>query len=313
MANLIFFGTPAFAVPSLEALIESEHDVLAVVCQADRPKGRGKKVQPPPVKECALDAGIEVLQPLTLKKGTDDGDAFWERYSAMDLDLGVVTAYGRILANRILRHPRRGMVNVHASLLPRWRGAAPIQRAIAAGDDETGVGLMDMVFDLDAGDVYTEAKMPIADDVTGDALTIELAQLGKETLKAHLDGILDGSLSKTPQPTQGICYAEMLRKQEAPLDFSNTAQQVHDHCRAMFSWPGSSTTLDGDVVKLFASRVVDGTGAPGEVLRADTELVVACGDGAVAFADLQVPGKKRMKVADAVRGKPIAAGTVLGA
>ncbi len=316
MARIIFFGTPEFSVPSLEALLESEHDVVAVVCQADRPKGRGKKMQFPPVKECALAAGVEVLQPLTLKKGTEEGEEFWRKYEAMDLDLGVVTAYGRILSNRILRFPRRGFVNVHASLLPRWRGAAPIQRAIAAGDDETGVCLMDMVYALDAGDVYATAKCDIHSDDTGDALTERLAQVGKETLAVHLQEILDEKLPKVPQLEEGICYADMLHKSEAKLDWRQSAQQVHDHCRAMFSWPGTTTIFDEQPLKLFASRVCDdvnkGNAQSGEVLFAQDELVVACGDGVVAFADLQVPGKKRMAVKDAIRGRPIEKGTLLG-
>lgn len=315
MARLAFFGTPEFAVPSLEALLDSDHEVVALVCQADRKKGRGHKMTPPPTKVAAQAAGVpHILQPLTLKKGTDDGDAFWETFTSLDIDLGVVAAYGRILSTRLLTHPPRGFVNVHASLLPRWRGAAPIHRAIEAGDTKTGVCLMDMVFALDAGDVYAKGECAIHPTDTSETLTPKVAELGKTLLAQHLDAILAGSLEKTPQPEVGVTYAEMLKKSEAVVDFGRTTVDVVNHVRAMVPWPGSQTTIDDTVLKLFDARAVEAERwePPGTVLRADDALVVSTRDGAVAFASIQFPGKKRMAVADVVRGHPIAAGTRLG-
>lgn len=316
MARLAFFGTPDFAVPSLEAVLEhaARHgdDVVLVVCQPDRPKGRGKKMQPPPVKERAEQAGLRVLQPTTLKQGTPDGDAFWEEISSLDLDLGVVAAYGRIIPGRVLRAPTRGFVNVHGSLLPRWRGAAPVQRAIEAGDAETGVCLMDMVYALDAGDVYVEGRLPILDDDDSETLSAKVAQLGHDLLVEHLPALLAGRLAKTPQPDEGVTYAEMLKKEEGQVDFNRPAPSVRDHARAMHPWPAAFTTLDGEVVKLFAPTLAEGSGEPGTVLRAGPDLVVACRDGAVAFADIQAPGKRRMPVGAFLKGHPIATGHRLG-
>jgi methionyl-tRNA formyltransferase len=315
MARLAFFGTPDFAVPSLEALLKSGHEVACVVCQADKPKGRGKKLQPPPVKARAHEAGLLVLQPATLKKGTDSGDTFAARFSELGVDLAVVTAYGRIIPRRILAVPKHGFVNVHGSLLPRWRGAAPVQRAIQAGDPRTGICLMDMVYELDAGDVYAASAVPITHDDDGETLSARLAELGGELLLEHLDAILSGDLERTSQPEDGVTYAHMLKKEEAILDFDRPALQVDCHVRAMVPWPGSQTTLDGEVLKVFSPRVADHDpvdAAPGTVLEAADELVVACRDSAVAFSEAQLPGKKRMKVSDLVRGRPIEAGTRLG-
>lgn len=316
MARLAFFGTPEFAVPSFEALLEAPgHEVVLVVCQPDRPKGRGKAVLPPPVKARALEAGFPVEQPSTLKKGTPDGDAFFERFSALDVDLAVVAAYGRILPKRILALPKRGFVNVHASLLPRWRGAAPIQRAIEAGDEETGVCLMDMIYELDAGDVYLEKRIPIAPDDDGETLTKKLAALGKEALRDGLEGLLAGTLEKTPQPLEGVTYAHMLEKDEGRIRWDRPARDVVNHARAMYPWPGAWTELAGETLKLFKPSLAEGVDVdalpPGTVTAADHRLLVVAAGGAVAFAEGQLPGKKRMAIGDLVRGRPIEAETVL--
>lgn len=320
MARLAFFGTPEFAVPSLEALLEAQadgHEVVLVVCQPDRPKGRGKAVQPPPVKARALEAGVPVIeQPLTLKKGTPEGDSFYERFTSLDVDLAVVAAYGRILPKRVLAVPKRGFVNVHASLLPRWRGAAPIQRAIEAGDAETGVCLMDMIYELDAGDVYLEKRVAIAPDDDGETLTKKLALLGKEALKEGLPGLIAGTLEKTPQPAEGVTYAHMLEKDEGRIRWARPARDVVNHARAMYPWPGAWTELDGETLKLFRPSVVEGVDVdalpPGTVIAADHRLLVVAEGGAVAFAEGQLPGKKRMAIADLVRGRAIDVGAVLG-
>lgn len=314
MARLAFFGTPDFAVPSLEALLHFDaHEVVCVVCQPDRPKGRGKAVQPPPVKVCAQNAGLSVLQPTTLKKGTPDGDSFYDEFQKLQVDLAVVTAYGRIIPRRVLATPARGFVNVHASLLPRWRGAAPIQRAIEAGDAETGVCLMDMVFELDAGDVYAQANLAIAPDETSAELTPRLATLGKEMLIRHLDDLLAGRMTKTPQDETKVIYAHMLRKEEGKLDWHKPTRQLMNHVRAMHPWPGSYTSFGGEVLKLFAAAEVrvDEKSPPGTVLENTPRLLVATKDGAIAFGEGQFPGKKRMPFDVLMRGKEIPLGSVL--
>lgn len=315
MARLAFFGTPDFALPSLEALLDARargHELALVVCQPDRKKGRGKKVQFPPVKERALAAGVEVAQPATLKKGTEPGDTFRARFDALSIDLAVVAAYGRILPRGVLAMPKLGFVNVHGSLLPRWRGAAPVQRAIEAGDEETGACLMDMIFELDAGDVFACASTPIDDDDDGGTLSAKVAALGKELLDEHLEALLRSELAREPQPEDGVTYADMLKKEEGEVRWARPAREVNDHARAMTPWPGAYTSFEGETLKLFAPRVVDGSGAPGEVLRADDALVVATEDGAVSFAEAQLPGKKRMPVEALVRGRPIPVGARLG-
>lgn len=313
MARLAFFGTPEFAVPSLEALLQFEqHEIVCVVCQPDKPKGRGKSIQAPPVKVCAQSAHLPVLQPITLKKGTPDGEAFYETFQGLSVDLAVVTAYGRIIPRRILEIPRRGFVNVHASLLPRWRGAAPIQRAIEADEQVTGVCLMDMVYELDAGDVYVAQSLPIEPQDTSAELTPRLAHLGKRMLVEHLEDILEGRIQKTPQDEKLVTYAHMLRKEEGRLNWHKTTSELRAHVRAMHPWPGSYTLFGGEVLKLFepVEVVPDETRAPGTVLENTPRLVVATQDGAIAFGEGQFPGKKRMAFDALMRGKAIPVGTI---
>lgn len=313
MARIAFFGTPELAATQLLALLASKHEVVLVVAQPDRPRGRGQKLEPPPTKALALERGLDVAQPETLKKDTPSGEAFFALFSSKKVDLAVVAAYGRIIPRRLLDLPPRGFVNVHASLLPRWRGAAPIQRAIEAGDEKTGVCLMHMVPELDAGDVYARAEIPIAFDDDGETLTRKVADLGAELLSSQLDLLVAGSLSRAPQPSEGVTYAEQLSKDEGKIDWSRGARRVRDHARAMHPWPGAWTTLDADVLKLFRPAVASERGAPGVVVSAgEGGLVVGTGDGAVAFLDAQLPNKRRMPVADLVRGRAIPAGTALG-
>ncbi len=313
MARLAFFGTPALAASQLEALLASAHEVVLVVAQPDRPAGRGKQLQAPPTKTLALSRGIEVAQPETLKKDTPSGEAFFALFSSKRVDLAVVAAYGRIIPRRLLDSPPRGFVNVHASLLPRWRGAAPIQRAIEAGDDVTGVCLMHMVPELDAGDVYARAEVPIAKDDDGETLTLKVAAAGARLLSQHLDALVDGALPRVPQPSEGVTYAEQLEKGHGRVDFSMSARRVVDHARAMHPWPGAFTTLGGEVLKVFLPSVAAGQGAPGAVLSSSDGLVVACAEGAVRFAEAQLPNKRRLPVAELTKGRPIVPGTVLGA
>jgi methionyl-tRNA formyltransferase len=312
MGRIVFFGTPDLAAQQLQALLRSKHDVVLVVAQPDRPSGRGQKLQPPPTKVLALEAGVPVLQPSTLKKGTDDGDAFFAELSRLDLDLGVVAAYGRILPQRILDVPRREMVNVHASLLPRWRGAAPIQRCIEAGDEKTGVCLMHMLKELDAGDVYARAELTISPFDDGETLTERVAALGAALLATHLDALIDGSLAREPQPSAGVTYAHMLTKEEGRINWHRPARDVCNHARAMHPWPGASTTLHGDVLKLYRPRRLDRTGTPGFVLDISDGLVVGCESGSVAFDEAQLPGKKRLPISALVNGRVLAINDKLG-
>ena len=313
MARLAFFGTPALAAAQLEALLGSAHEVVLVVAQPDRPAGRGKQLQAPPTKVLALARGIDVAQPETLKKDTPSGEAFFAQFSAKQVDLAVVAAYGRIIPRRLLDLPPRGFVNVHASLLPRWRGAAPIQRAIEAGDARTGVCLMHMVPELDAGDVYARLEVPIDVGDDGETLTTKVAAAGARLLSQHIDALVAGALARVPQPVDGVTYAEQLEKEHGRIDWSKSARRVVDHARAMHPWPGAFTTLDGEVLKLFAPSTEAGQGAPGTVQSSSDGLVVACGEGAARFAEAQLPNKRRMPVAELTKGRPIAPGTVLGA
>ena len=303
MARLAFFGTPALAATCLQALLDRhdkhEHDLVVVVCQPDRPQGRGQKVEAPPVKQLALTRNIEVLQPSTLKKDTPDGEAFFARFAALQVDLAVVAAYGRIVPRRVLDLAPRGFVNIHASLLPRWRGAAPIQRALQAGDRQTGVCLMHMVPALDAGDVYAKDTVAISDDDDGATLTDKVAACGAGLLSRHLDDLLAGRLARAPQPDDGVTYAEMLTKDEANVPFEKNARAVFDHCRAMVPWPGNHTTIDGELLKLFSPSLtdVDTTGvAAGTLFDVDRDrgALFACADRAIAFAQLQRPSKARV-------------------
>ncbi len=300
-ARVVFFGSPAFAVPCLDALLAHEAvDVVGVVCQPDRPAGRGQQLRAPPVKDAALAAAVPVLQPTRMRDGTV---AAWLREQRVDL--AVVTAYGRILPPAILEAPRLGAVNVHASLLPRWRGASPIQRAIAAGDTETGVCLMQMDEGLDTGAELARAVTAIGADETADGLTERLAQLGADLLAASLPALLAGQLAAVPQPSEGITYAPLLHKAEGVLDWRRPATALAAQVRAMTSWPGATTQWQQEAWKVFPDgmRVESGDGAPGELLAIEgEEALVATGDGALRVSWLQRPGRKRMGAGSALRG-----------
>ncbi len=310
MARLAFFGTPELAATCLASLLEqSRHDVVVAVCQPDRPQGRGHKLEAPPVKKLALDRGIPILQPQTLKKDSVDGDAFFAAFSDLRVDLAVVAAYGRIIPKRVLALPPREFVNVHGSLLPRWRGAAPIQRALEAGDPETGVCLMHMVAALDAGDIYATGRLAIDDDDDAASLTKKMAALGGSMLREHVDALAEGALPRVPQSDEGVTYAEMLKKEEARLDFTEPARKVFNHARAMQPWPGTVVEIDGtgpaasgacapEVLKLFGPRLTEldtSSVVPGTLVDVDQDrgAVFACIDRGIAFAQVQRPNKGR--------------------
>jgi methionyl-tRNA formyltransferase len=310
MSRIAFFGTPDFAATLFEGLIsycqENGHTIVLAVCQPDRPVGRSQTLSAPPVKITALKHGIPVYQPTTLKAVSDEGAHFHQLLQNSALDLAIVVAYGRLIPTRMLSVPKHGFINVHASLLPRWRGASPIQRAIQAGDKETGVSIMDLVPEMDAGDVYEMRSIPILETDNAATLTSRLAVLGLETLLGCLEPILNSQLSKTPQPPDGITFAPKLEKMDGLINWHTLPSNIVHHSRAMDPWPAAYTKLHTKTVKLFGARISDmqisNDVLPGTIVACHDEMVVACDGGAVAFSDVQFEGKNRMRVRDAVNG-----------
>ncbi|WP_329743576.1 methionyl-tRNA formyltransferase [Dyella sp. A6] len=301
--KLVFAGTPEFAVPCLAACRASGAEVVAVYTQPDRPAGRGRKLAPSPVKQAAMDAGLAVEQPDTLK--SDEARA---RLVAYAPDLMVVVAYGLILPRKVLALPRLGCWNVHASLLPRWRGAAPIQRAILAGDAETGVDLMRMEAGLDTGPVLLEKRTPITREDTGGSLHDRLAALGAGALAEGLARTLAGeTLVSMPQSDDGVLYAHKLDKAEARLDFARPAIELERQVRAFDPWPGSDAGIAGETVRVWAARALElaHTAPPGSVLAATREGIdIACSGGALRVTALQRPGGRRINAADYLNARP---------
>lgn len=290
MLKIIYAGTPEFAVPALEALIQSPHEVVAVYTQPDRPAGRGRKLQPGPVKSCALHHAIAVEQPLSFKQ-QDDIDQLLS-YQA---DLMVVAAYGLLLPKVILQAPGLGCVNIHASLLPRWRGAAPIQRAVLAGDDVTGITLMQMDEGLDTGMMLAKSECPI--QLTSDAATLHdsLKGIGAELLMANLDNIASGSFTGEPQDDSQACYAKKLTKQEAAIDWGKPAELLHREIRSFNPWPVSYSTLQGQPVKFWKATYSNQpcSGTPGQVLNHHKKGIDICtSKGILTVSEIQFSGKK---------------------
>lgn len=318
MANFAFFGTPLFAVPPLEHLIRFcgryHHNLALVVCQPDQPKGRGLRLESPPVKQTAQKHNLSVLQPTTLKKGTEEGDHFLTVFQQHAIDLAIVVAYGKLIPKRILDIPTKGFVNIHASLLPRWRGAAPIHRAILEGDKETGVCIMEMTPELDAGGVYKQSSIPIEANDTTLSLSQKLSTLGAQTLEECLPALLDGTLKAIPQSKEGICYAHRLHKEEGQIRFDQTMEQIQNHHRAMQPWPGSYTYHKGQMLKILDLQPVfqSLSGKPGTVLSTKPQLLVGCKDGAIAISTLQAPGKRPMPASELIKGYSISIGDVFG-
>ncbi|MFR1050640.1 MAG: methionyl-tRNA formyltransferase [Lachnospirales bacterium] len=306
--RILFMGTPDFAVPSLEALLGAGHTVCGVFTQPDKPKNRGMKLQPTPVKECALSHGIPVFQPVKLRDGTA-----LEQIRALAPELIVVAAYGRILPQDILDCPPKGCINVHSSLLPRYRGAAPINWAILNGDGETGVTIMHMAAALDAGDIIAQASTPIGPDETAPELTARLAELGGALLAETVARIEAGTAERIPQDEAGVTLAPMLGKELSPLDFSRNAQVLHDQVRGLIPWPAATAMVGGVRCKIFATAAERGSGGAGTVLEAGKNgILIACGsDTALRILELQPDGGKRMRAADYLRGHPVEAGSVL--
>lgn len=307
----VFFGTPQFAVPCLEALVEMA-DVVGVVCQPDRPQGRGLELTAPPVKQRALELGLNVVQPTKLKTGDF---AQWLREQKADVAL--VVAYGRILPKDVLEAPRLGCVNVHASLLPKLRGAAPITWAIVRGEPETGVTLMQMDEGMDTGDMLEQFPTPITDDETAGELSERLAAIGALATRKGLLTYVSGAYTPIKQDHTKATLAPMLEKKDGRVDFTKPARAVHDHVRGMTPWPGAFTTARGKTLKVLATRVTDvpqNKGDPGTVVFADkTRVVVACGERGIELARVQLEGKKAIGGGDWFLGRGIAEGDRLGA
>ncbi len=299
--RIVFAGTPEFAAVALRALLAAGHAVPLVLTQPDRPAGRGMALQPSAVKRVASEAGIAVFQPATLKDAGAQA-----RLCEVAADVMVVAAYGLILPQAVLDLPRFGCLNIHASLLPRWRGAAPIQRAILAGDEETGVCIMQMEAGLDTGPVLLAGRTPIRDDDTAASLHDRLAVLGGELI---VDALGRLPLPAVAQPATGVTYAAKLEKSEAPLDWTQSAEQLARRVRAFNPFPGATAQLDGAPLKIWQAAAVPGQGEPGVVLAVERDaLVVACGSGALRLGELQKAGGRRLGVAQFLAGTPLRPG-----
>jgi methionyl-tRNA formyltransferase len=316
--RLVFFGTPAFAVPSLAALIRSRHQVAAVVSQPDRPRGRGHQLQPTPTKQTAGAHGIPVLQPMKIK---DEG--FLQAIRDLRPDLGVVVAFGRILPDALIAIPRLGMINVHASILPRYRGAAPIQRAVLAGDSETGVSIMRIASELDAGPVFSIARVPIPPDATSGDMDGVLAALGAGELVPIVDALAEGRAVETPQDHAAATHAPKITKEEGIIDWNEPADRIHDLVRGLQPWPLASTTVGG--LRLVLRRTLPRLLAdadrdrepyppPGAVIATTgDEIIVACGSRTqLRILEVQPEGRRSMSVRDFLAGRSIPDGTRFG-
>lgn len=299
--KLIFAGTPEFAAQALQAIIDAGHQVALVLTQPDRPAGRGMSLQPSPVKKLALEHGIEVFQPLTLKETVAQ-----EKIAAVGAEVMVVAAYGLILPQVVLDLPRFGCINIHASLLPRWRGAAPIQRALLAGDAETGVCIMQMEAGLDTGPVLLRGAFPIEAADTTATLHDRLAELGGRLV---VEALAKLPLPAETQPVAGVTYASKIEKAEALIDWSKSAAELDRHIRAFNPFPGAQALLGGQTVKLWQASPVAGQGEIGQILAVDrSSIVIACGAGALAVSELQKAGGKRLPVQQFLAGNPLKVG-----
>lgn len=303
--RIVFMGTPDFAVSTLAEIVGSGHEVVAAYTRAPAAAGRrGLELVPSPVHRAAEKLGVPVLTPSTLR--TEEAA---EAFAAHEADVAVVVAYGRILPQVILDAPQLGCLNLHASLLPRWRGAAPIQRAIMAGDAESGVAVMKMEAGLDTGPVGLVERVAIGADMTAGELHDRLMIVGADLMGRALAALERGALNFTPQPEDGVTYAAKIDKAETRIDWSKPAKQVHDHIRGMSPFPGAWFEFEGVRVKVFRSTLAAGAGRPGEVL--DDQLTIACADGAVRLTEVQKAGSKAMGAADFLRGNELTRGTVL--
>lgn len=306
--KLIYMGTPDFAVPALERLIEDGHEIALVVTQPDKPVGRKQILTPPAVKVCAQAHGLSVYQPTSMKT-----DECYEQLSAIGADAIIVVAYGKILPKRILDLTPYGCINVHGSLLPRYRGAAPVQWAVLNGDAESGVTTMKLDEGVDTGDILLMSRRPITETMTGGELFDLLAADGADLLSRTLDGLISGEIAPIQQPAEGACYASMLDKSMCPLSWDKDAQALHNQVRGLNPWPVATCRVQDKTMKLYRTAVGGTTDAEPGTVVAISPLTVACGDGnTLIIEELQAEGSRRMAASDYLRGHPIAIGTVLG-
>ncbi len=305
--RILFFGTPAFAVPTLDALLASSHSVVGCVTQPDKPRGRGQKLEPTPVKATAERAGVPVLQPDRLKD-----EQVLDEIRRFEPDLGVVAAYGRILPQRLLDIPRLGMINVHGSLLPRWRGAAPIHRAVIAGDSETGITIMRVVLALDAGPMLAKRSVPIGPDDTSADLEVRLAALGADLLVETTDRLARGAVPEETQDERLVTYAARLERHERALDWQQPAAQIHNLIRGLQPWPLAAAMLQGKRMLLLRSSLAHDAArgaVPGTIVGVEPDaLVVAPGDDAIRLTVVQPEGRPAMTVRAFLNGRRIVAG-----
>ena len=299
--RVVFMGTPDIAATCLKKILADGFEVVGVYTQPDRPKGRGMKMVMSPTKEVALANDIPVFQPENFRADEDV-----QALRDLNPDVVAVVAYGRILPQRVLDIPTKGCVNIHASILPQYRGSAPYQWAVLDGLKETGVTAQHMVREMDAGDIIDVAKTPIGENETAGELLDRLAVLGADLLSRTLTAFAEGTVTRTPQDPAGISFAPMLDKTMCPIDWNRTAQQVHNHVRGLHPWPVATMELKGKTFKVHATKIVEGSGQPGEILGlTKTGLKIACGEGAVEIRSLQAEGGKRMAAPDYFRGHPL--------
>jgi methionyl-tRNA formyltransferase len=295
--RVVFIGTGDIGVPTLKALLNSEHDLVGVVTQPDKPVGRAQEIEPAPIKKAVTAMKIPLLQPAKIK----DLQAF-EQIRALEPDIVVVMAYGQILPRDILEIPEIACLNLHASLLPRWRGAAPIQAAIAAGDRQTGVTVMYMDEGLDTGDILLQRILDIRPDETGGSLHDRLSEVAPDVLLESLKLLGEGVAPRIPQDNSIATYAPKLKRDDGKIDWSEPAEVIERRIRAFNPWPGTFMQLGGQNLKIFSATLADLSGKPGEILRNDTALIIAAGSGALSLLDVQLEGKRRMSAAEFLRG-----------
>jgi len=306
--RIVFMGTPEFAVPSLKALAGSGEEVIAVVAQPDRPQGRGLKLAPPPTKVFAQERGIPVLQPQAIRT-----EAFFKELTELNPDVIIVAAYGKILPKPVLDLPPFGCINVHASILPKYRGAAPVNWAIARGEKVTGVTIMRMDEGMDTGDILLTREVPVDDDDTGETLSRKLSHAGAELLMTALGNLKRGESRPLKQDDSLATYAPMLKKEDGRIDWTKPAREIRDLIRGMLPWPGAFTLLDGKLLKIYKAAVSEGNGEAGEVIRAQHSVLrVKTGEGALDILELQMEGGKRLHSREFLSGRKIEPGTVLG-
>lgn len=303
--RVIFAGTPDFAVPALAALIEAGHEIVLVLTQPDRPSGRGMKLKASPVKALALQHQIEVFQPETLKEAEAQS-----RIDKAKADVMIVAAYGLIIPTNVLHMPRLGCYNIHASLLPRWRGAAPIQRSLLAGDQETGVTIMEVVPALDAGAMVSKGIIPITELDTAQTLHDALAKTGADLMVEAMKKLsIEGALTSTPQDDSLVTYADKLQKSEATIDWNKSADAISKQVRAFNPFPVATAILNGEVCRIWMATQKPGAGNAGQVVATNETIDVACGEGILSIQELQLPGGKRLKAREFLTGRQLPTGT----